>query len=179
MKAVRIAVGLVVLALVGIVPAGAAVPFDCFGSIKHLTPQPDTFTNTANWACVYGDAGGDTITGTSGFPDQLDGEEQPDTLDGQGSGDNLHGGPGDDTLFGRYGNDFLAGQDGGDELNGGPGDDGIEGGPDSDQIFDGPGADVVDGGETPGDHDVWYHCTDGSSDSPSGFEAVEAGPEWC
>jgi Ca2+-binding RTX toxin-like protein len=75
---------------------------------------------------IYGDAGNDTILGSSNegvFTDSLNGADGDDKIYGKGGEDGLVGGDGDDKLYGEDGNDGLEGDLGKDDLYGGNGND--------------------------------------------------------
>ncbi|MBK9446196.1 MAG: putative Ig domain-containing protein [Betaproteobacteria bacterium] len=71
---------------------------------------------------LFGDAGDNTVLGTS-FDDFLDGGEGSDLIVGGAGNDELLGGAGDDTLRGGDGDDHLCGDGGNNFLAGGAGND--------------------------------------------------------
>ncbi len=87
-------------------------------------------------ALFHGEAGNDTLIGST----------RADILRGGDGDDELIGGDGSDSLYGDNGNDVLRGQDGNDQLFGGDGDDRLLGGDDNDSLDGGFGVDVFKGG---------------------------------
>ncbi|MEH6458597.1 putative Ig domain-containing protein [Chitinimonas sp. JJ19] len=97
------------------------------------------FTEISKIVMPVGDAGANTLFGTSGN-NLLDAVAGNDTLHGYGGDDVLKGGDGDDLLIGGVGNDILSGGDGNDIYRIGQG----EG---NDQLIDGDGRNRVIFGE--------------------------------
>jgi Ca2+-binding RTX toxin-like protein len=111
----------------------------------HLTATLDNLDDaaTVNFAVdtnISGGPGKDTLTGSDGGNDALDGAGDEDTVFGRGGNDSiadsiddgapnhLFGGPGDDGISGSSGNDDLHGEAGNDSLVGDLGADLLDGG---------------------------------------------------
>jgi hypothetical protein len=124
-----------------------------------------TVVNFTAATTINGGAGKDTISGSDGGVDAIDGANDEDTLNGRGGADSisdsiddgapnhLFGGAGDDVLFGSSGNDDLHGESGNDTLIG---------------DF---GADLLDGGEG---FDTAYYAERGA-DATSGVSVTLSG----
>jgi hypothetical protein len=82
---------------------------------------------------IFGGAGNDTLTGSSGG-DNISGGTGNDTIGGGGESDTLFGDDGNDTLSGGSGGDSLVGDAGSDTLIGGAGNDSLVGGSDTDTV---------------------------------------------
>ena len=82
---------------------------------------------------IFGGAGNDTLTGSSGG-DNISGGTGNDTINGGGESDTLFGDDGNDTLLGGSGGDSLVGDAGSDTLIGGSGNDSLVGGSDTDTV---------------------------------------------
>ncbi|OYW08886.1 MAG: hypothetical protein B7Z53_03995, partial [Rhodospirillales bacterium 12-71-4] len=85
---------------------------------------------------VWGDAGGDSLSGGAG-------------------NDEMGGGYGNDTIAGGLGHDLISGDAGRDSLVGGSGNDTLLGGDGDDTLSGGTGNDYLDGGSGY-DNYVWY-----------------------
>ena len=105
------------------------------------TSAPASLTLNVMANNLFGDAGANTITGTSAN-DRIQGGAGNDTLNGGAGHDILEGGTGNDTLNGGTGHDVLRGGAGNDTLTGGDGDDILIGGAGNDLLIGGLGADV-------------------------------------
>ena len=101
---------------------------------------------------IYGEGGGDQISGLAG-DDYLDGGAGEDRLFGGDGNDTLVGGSDGDLIYGGTGNDGLAGGSGNDVLYGEAGNDQIRGGSGNDAITGGAGNDVLRGG---GGNDTFF-----------------------
>lgn len=107
------------------------------------TENDDTLTGSAGIDdTIDGLGGNDTISGDSGN-DTLSGGAGNDEVNGDDGNDRLNGNSGDDTLSGGAGGDVVYGNDGADTLNGDDGDDTLAGGLGNDIIDGGAGADVL------------------------------------
>jgi Ca2+-binding RTX toxin-like protein len=95
---------------------------------------------------IEGMAGNDTLVGSSGYAETIDGGDGNDLIYGLAGDDDLSGGDGNDTIFGGAGNDTIYGDAGNDTLYGGEGNDTIYGGSGDDVIMGGLGADNLWGG---------------------------------
>jgi Ca2+-binding RTX toxin-like protein len=129
----------------------------------HVTATLDDLADTAIVDFVVGTnisggAGKDTIYGSDGGADAIDGQNDEDTLYGRGGNDSiadsiddgapnhLFGGPGDDALSGSSGNDDLQGDAGNDSLVGDLGADLLDGGDGFDTVSYGDrGTDAASG----------------------------------
>ncbi|MCA9137526.1 MAG: hypothetical protein KDB00_12230 [Planctomycetales bacterium] len=154
------------------------IPVDAIGrpSISKIvisgSNQPDIIVADANLTIpvvLYGNAGNDTLAGTS-MDDTIYGGLGDDILQGRGGNDDLYGEGDNDNLIGDYGNDLLDGGEGDDFLNeefaidvdgfyllppsrdleintllGGAGDDVIWGSPGKDIANGGLGKDAIEG----------------------------------
>lgn len=100
---------------------------------------------------MFGQAGNDQLTGTSGN-DYISGgagndwvlaQDGDDIIVGGDGNDSLYGALGKDTIYGGAGNDFLSGSRGEDTLYGEAGNDRLEGGGRDDTLYGGDGDDVI------------------------------------
>jgi Ca2+-binding RTX toxin-like protein len=117
---------------------------------------PDDDRVTESYGRVYGDAGDDSITGTTAA-DVIDGGDGNDTIDAGGGDDltilggngtdTIQAGPGHDTVDAGDGDDLVRGGTGNDTLAGGPGHDGIAGEAGTDALHGQAGNDSLDGGD--------------------------------
>jgi len=85
---------------------------------------------------IYGDRGGDVISGGSGN----------DVIYGGGGDDIISGGSGNDVIYGGGGDDIISGGSGNDVIYGGGGDDIISGGSGNDVIYGDKGNDLFKAG---------------------------------
>ncbi|MEM7457460.1 MAG: GEVED domain-containing protein [Planctomycetota bacterium] len=115
-------------------PAVPSADIDRFGAFglqgNDIIDLDGSFSQASE---LYGDQGGDTITGTGG----------EDFIQGNTGNDNIFGNGGDDLLFGNSGNDKVVGNDGDDVISGGSGDDRLFGHRGDDVILGGSGADQI------------------------------------
>lgn len=110
--------------------------------VEALLAGDDKITGTSKEGNdLYGGAGNDTVTGSSG-DDELDGGTGNDTIKGGAGDDLVTGGSGNDSLKGDAGDDYVAGDDGNDTLDGGAGNDLLFGGAGTDTFKGSAGADT-------------------------------------
>ena len=87
-----------------------------------------------------------TIFGTAGDDNSLNGDNQNNSIDGLGGGDTINGQDGNDTLLGNTGGDHLNGGSGNDILDGGSENDTLGGDNGNDSLIGGTGNDQLNGG---------------------------------
>ena len=109
------------------------------------TSRPDTIMGGDGLDSLLGGFGNDTLGGGLGL-DTLLGEDGDDMLDGGLDSDSLGGGLGLDTLLGDDGDDTLVGDGGNDSLLGGGDNDSLFGGLGLDTLLGEDGDDMLDGG---------------------------------
>ena len=113
-------------------------------SIGQVTAGEDVLICGRGYGTEANGSAGDTITGSDGANDILEGGDYGlATLNGEGGNDVLRGTLEADTLNGGSGDDILVGRDGDDELNGGSEDNSYLPGGGSDTVNGGTGLDVV------------------------------------
>jgi len=126
---------------------------------------------------LYGGAGADTITGSTGNDsifggagdDSIQGESGNDWIDGGDGADVIRGDIGDDTIYGGGGNDSLDGQGGDDLIYGGDGDDTLHGGSGQDTLEGGAGSDSMIGGM---ENDVFVYANLSDSRTGDGVDTI-------
>ena len=94
----------------------------------------DTITGSSHGDRIEGDAGNDTVLGGNGG-DTLWGKDDADSVTGDRGGDIVYGGAGSDTVWGKDDNDRVYGDAGNDIAFGGNGNDSVFGGTDNDTVF--------------------------------------------
>ncbi len=104
----------------------------------------DTLTSIEN---LIGTSFNDSLTGSDGGNNRLEGRNGDDLISGLGGDDDLFGGANNDTLNGGAGLDDLFGEDGIDTLNGGQDADNLLGGAGADTLNGDAGNDVLRGGD--------------------------------
>ena len=126
---------------------GVATSLDCVVDYVYGDGGGDDITGSAgtSYDHLYGEAGNDTISGLADV-DYIDGGSDNDVLYGNGGNDTIYGGTGDDFIYGGLGDDVLYGEDGYDRIKGEAGNDTIEGGDHDDKLCGGFDADAIDGG---------------------------------
>jgi Ca2+-binding RTX toxin-like protein len=155
---------------------GSTLTFTGIENIAYAGPVDGT-SDSELIGAGYIDAQGDQVDGTDGLDDTILGYGGNDIISAGAGNDLVFGGTGGDTLTGGAGNDVLHGEDGNDQLQAQSGDDTLYGGAGNDvlTVTRLAGTVVVEGGESPGDHDnLWLVSSSGEGVSVN-FTGDEAG----